>query len=379
MIISRRIRKENKKINIYLNNKRLQQVSTMKYLGILIDNKFQFSDHISYAAERSRKLIHSLSKSAKLTRGLHHKALQTIYQRAILPLLLYGAAIWAEAMRFQYNRLKYIRVQRIMNIKIAKAYRTTSSEALCILTGTTPIIIRAEEAAKKYFLRKGKEALIQSTYLEVELKNWPHPADVAAFIEVKEYDDKTIQIYTDGNKNEQGVGAGVAIFSGKELITKPKSKLDNKCSRNQAEQLAIAKALEMLETTNIEENSPFTAAIITDSRISLDSIKNVNNHSYLIEEIRERLSKLERSNWTVALAWVNAYAGILGNELVDQRAKTAARAKDKTNSYSRIPLSTLFRELDEESKLKWQQNWEESPKAVQKKQFYPSITDSKRK
>ena len=52
----------------------------------------------------------------------------------------------------------------------------------------------------------------------MELKNWPHPADVAAFIEVKKYDDKTIQIYTDGSKNEQGVGAGVAIFSGNELV-----------------------------------------------------------------------------------------------------------------------------------------------------------------
>jgi ribonuclease HI len=152
-------------------------------------------------------------------------------------------------------------------------------------------------------------------------------------------------------------------------------RLDNRCSNNQAEQLAIAKALETLETTDIEENSPCTAAIITDSRISLGSIKKVNNHSYLIDEIRERLSKLERSNWTVAFAWVKAHAGILGNELADQLAKTAARAKDKTTSYSRIPLSTLFRELEEESKLKWQQKWEESPKAAQTKQFYPRITD----
>jgi ribonuclease HI len=74
---------------------------------------------------------------------------------------------------------------------------------------------------------------------------------VAAFIEVKKYDDKTIQIYTDGYRNEQGVGAGVAIFSGKELVTKLKYKLDNRCSNNQAEQLAIAKALEALEKTNI--------------------------------------------------------------------------------------------------------------------------------
>jgi ribonuclease HI len=375
MVISSRKRKENKEINIYLNNKPLQQVPTMKYLGIVTDNKFKFSEHISYAAERTSKLIHSLSKSAKLTWGLNHEALQTIYKGVILPLLLYGAPVWADAMKFEYNRLKYTRVQRLMNIKIAKAFHTTSSEALCILAGTTPIIIRTEEVVKQYSLKKGKGAPNQTIDLDMELKNWPHPADAAAIIEVKGSKDQTIQIYTDGSKNEQGVGAGVVIFSGNELITKLKYKLDNRCSNNQAEQLAIVKALEALETTETEENSPRTAAIITDSRISLDLIKNVNNHSYLIEEIRNRLYKLERSNWIVAFARVKAHAGILRNELADQLAKTAVRGKDKTTSYSRIHLSTLYKELEEDTKLKWQKNWEESPKAAQTKEFYSSITD----
>jgi len=56
MIISRRKRKENKEINVCLNNKPLQQVSTMKYLGFVIDDKFKFSKHITYAAKRSSKL-----------------------------------------------------------------------------------------------------------------------------------------------------------------------------------------------------------------------------------------------------------------------------------------------------------------------------------
>jgi hypothetical protein len=50
MLISRRKRKEVKDINMYLNNKPLEQVTTMKYLGIIIDDKFKFSQHISYAA-----------------------------------------------------------------------------------------------------------------------------------------------------------------------------------------------------------------------------------------------------------------------------------------------------------------------------------------
>ena len=72
-----------------------------------------------------------------------------------------------------------------MNIKIAKPFRTTSSEALCVLAGTTPIIIRTEEAVKQYFLRKLKGT--QSIDMVVEPKNWPHPAEVARVILGKEY------------------------------------------------------------------------------------------------------------------------------------------------------------------------------------------------
>ena len=77
--------------------------------------------------------------------------------------------------------------------------------------------------------------------------------------------------------------------------------------------------------------------------------------------------KLERSNWTVTFAWVKTHGGILRNEMADHLAKTAARDEDMTISFSRIPLSTLFRELEEESKIKWQQNREDSPKAAQTK------------
>jgi recombinational DNA repair protein RecR len=51
MLISRRKRKEAKEINIYLN-KPIEQDTTMKYLGIVIDDKFKFSQHISHAADK---------------------------------------------------------------------------------------------------------------------------------------------------------------------------------------------------------------------------------------------------------------------------------------------------------------------------------------
>jgi hypothetical protein len=52
-------------------------------------------------------------------------------------------------------KAKLLRIQRLINIRIVKAYRAMSNEALCVITGLTPINIKIEETAKYYECTKG--------------------------------------------------------------------------------------------------------------------------------------------------------------------------------------------------------------------------------
>jgi ribonuclease HI len=133
----------------------------------------------------------------------------------------------------------------------------------------------------------------------------------------------------------------MAIFVQQKLAVQFQFRLGTRCSNNQAEQLAIIKALEAMETIDIPENSPRTIDTVTDSRITLDLLQNANNHSYVIEEIRKKLSYLDRAYWTIGISWVKAQAGIYGNEMADQLAKAATRNSDIAVSFNRIPTSTL--------------------------------------
>jgi len=155
MLLTRRKRKEQKQMAVYLNNKTIPQVQKLKYLGIIIDSKVTFLDHKNYITEKCTKLIFVLAKSAKINWGLGHKALKTIYVGGILPLLLYGAPVWIGAMEKEKYKNKTARVQRLINIKMANAYRTVSSEALCVVTGMTPIHIKIEAASKLYQQTRG--------------------------------------------------------------------------------------------------------------------------------------------------------------------------------------------------------------------------------
>ena len=96
--------------------------------------------------------------------------------------------------------------------------------------------------SQKYNIRIGKGSQTQRTGTQ-ELAS---PAEAQKIIEAEGCQDQTIQAYTDGSKNEHGVGSRVAIFVGKELVIQLKFKLDNQCSNNQAE-LAIFKTLEVID------------------------------------------------------------------------------------------------------------------------------------
>ena len=80
VVISRRKRKENKGISVYMNNKTLEQVQRIKYLGLIIDSKLNFRDHIIHISRKCNKIIYALSNSAKQSWGLSHTALHTIYK-----------------------------------------------------------------------------------------------------------------------------------------------------------------------------------------------------------------------------------------------------------------------------------------------------------
>jgi ribonuclease HI len=167
-----------------------------------------------------------------------------------------------------------------------------------------------------------------------------------------------------------------------------KHKLHDRCSNNQAEQMAIFEALQVIETIKINNNTPRTIMIHadnritmeslknrtrmihtesritmkslknrtimihTDSRITMESLKNRKNRNHLIEEIRKKTIALEKEKWDIENTWIKAHAGHYGNELADKLAKKAARNSDIC--YNKIPKSETEHQEREKSIEKWQ-------------------------
>ena len=94
MLMTRRKRKEQKEVAIYMNIKAITQLQKIKYLGIIFDYKLSFREHINYVADKCTKLKFQLAKSAKLNWGLSHKALHiNILRRNSTPASLWGPSV----------------------------------------------------------------------------------------------------------------------------------------------------------------------------------------------------------------------------------------------------------------------------------------------
>ena len=277
--------------------------------------------------------------------------------------------MWKSVLNKTCYKAKLIRIQRLINIRTAEAHRTVSNEALCVITGITPINIEIEKTGKYYESTKGNGNQLDR---EIEVKYWPHPAKHVKITEGQEDSIHIIQAYTDSSKSDIRVGSGIAIFSDSNLTATLKYRLNGGCSNNQAEQMAILKALEYIQNLKIKEK---TVLLYTDSKIKLQSLQNQKNHTHLIYQIRTKVIEMEMQEWKVEFSWIRAHAGHHGNELADQLAKEAANSKNIDECYNRIPKSAVLCELNEQSVIQWQSEWNRSSKGAITKSFFPIIVD----
>jgi hypothetical protein len=119
--------------------------------------------------------------------------LKTIYEGAVVPLLTYGASIWIEAIRKNKNLTKYKRIQRLMNIKTAKAYRAISYDASCAIAAVRSIQITIEQKVQTYMVTKIENPEYDAP---LEVRYWRHPAELPTIREVENGSTYTTEVYT---------------------------------------------------------------------------------------------------------------------------------------------------------------------------------------
>jgi ribonuclease HI len=78
------------------------------------------------------------------------------------------------------------------------------------------------------------------------VRYWLHPAEIPFIRAPTEILHNVISIFTDGSKIGGKVGAAAVIIEDDRVLRKSTIKLHVRCSNNQAEQITILKAIELI-------------------------------------------------------------------------------------------------------------------------------------
>jgi len=121
----------------------------------------------------------------------------------------------------------------------------------------------------------------------------------------------------------------------------------------------------------ITQRSHRTAAIHTDSRITLESIANQRNHQSLVETTRMEIRTLEKDEWILHCTRVKAHENNPGNELADLLAKEAACYSSLQITYHKYPKTAVTSELKGLGILKWLSEWDNINNGAYLKPYFP--------
>ena len=132
MIFHRSRIKPNVINKVVIDNHDLTQVNSAKYLGVIIDHKLNWIEHISYVKSKISKGIGIMYKARQL---LTKKALLILYHAYIYPYMTYCIVVWGCASPTQLNCLFLLqrKIIRIMNFRHYLAHTNPLSLSMEVL------------------------------------------------------------------------------------------------------------------------------------------------------------------------------------------------------------------------------------------------------
>lgn len=358
----------------------IQNVKHAKLLGVTLDGRFNFRQHVSdtKASTDCRNRILQVIGGHRVSGA--RRTLVKVQQAIVQSKMFYA---WGLVSSATPAAIQPLGPSHLAGIRSASgAFKTSPTKAIYAESGELPFQYKACLATLTKAVRleaggtighahplwnrgrNGFESIAGERIPEIAKKrrlsdrNWnaskpkidwemsayvragdPASKVGAAFGIVKDKYRNHTQIYTDGSKEEDFVGCAIVGDGGVNAFRLPKV-----CSVFSAEAFAILKALKGVPGDGSE-----AAVIFTDSASAVEAVECGQSHHPWIQEIEK---ELERTNAT--LCWIPGHSGIVGNEQADQAAK-AARTQEVTELP--VPADDVIRWAKEKIRLTWEGEW----------------------
>lgn len=158
-------------ISMEVGGETVQTKLAAKYLGVTLDVRLSFWQHIKNVANRAAVATNNLSRLMANTGG-PSPSKRRLLMTVIHSILLYGSEIWADALNRAYCRKHIVAVQRRGALRVACSYRTVSEVAVLVIANVIPIDLLAQERKSIHSRAQGvtkKDAVTEARSHSMEI------------------------------------------------------------------------------------------------------------------------------------------------------------------------------------------------------------------
>lgn len=147
---------------VYVDNTYIATTTSMKYLGVVIDSGWSFTDHFGYVESKKAKMSRALFRLIPYLRDPYEEK-RRLYASVLTSVVTYAAPIWSNA--FSSASPKFLQpiiiLQRSTAIRVVSGYRTISFGVATLLAGMPPWTLEVAMRRRVYDrvidLRRRKE------------------------------------------------------------------------------------------------------------------------------------------------------------------------------------------------------------------------------
>lgn len=153
--------------------------NSIKYLGVWLDRTLSFADHTVKTIIKAEKTIGALLRMMPNIGG-PRTSKRKVLAGVAHSIILYAAPVWSKVTANRKLTAKLFSLQRKVVIRVACAYRTVSTAAVCVIAGITPIDLAIEERRERYMgipkdeAKKAQLEKWQSRWEQTDTGRWTY-------------------------------------------------------------------------------------------------------------------------------------------------------------------------------------------------------------
>ena len=392
-------RRKQPPFNLKIDGKEIPFQQEVKYLGVTLDSKLHWNSHINDKVSKAKKFLAQVANITQRNWGPKPRLMRWAYLGIVRPMLCYGSMIWGHRAPALAAKLR--RVNRMALNTFASFPRSTPTEALEVALDVMPLHLFCLQSALGSRIRQNDILKLDwdgmsnnKLHNTSHLKYWNMKLSEHG-LNVNETDrcntlrwntgfkinrdsfsghakhriHTQFNIYTDGSKQDGGVGSGFVIYNRNKPTFENFYKLPDHATVFQAEITAIEKAASTL-VHNAPTDLKFVKFFI-DSQAAILALANPTVTSKAVAAAMDALNELSALSLSVTLTWIPAHKGHEGNELADTLAKRGAASMDPEHATNvGVPAATTKREIKDIAYAEWSKEWKATKGMNHAKTFY---------